>query len=211
MLKWMCAVALAASVAAPAMAQKPADRPMKRIKEFDLDAIREGITTLNADGQCTVTYIVSTKGRAKDIAADCSVSEFAPYAIRAVEAAEWQPEIFDGELWESDPIKQVFKFGSAPAVDPRGEKAPEIVKNVEPKEVARAINKIDQEGRCDVKFTVGADGKPKDIEPHCAPDVFDPLIAEAVSQMEFTPGEKGGQPTDWQGLIMPMNLTKPEN
>ena len=78
-------------------------------------------------------------------------------------------EIFDGELFDSEPIKQTFKFGavSAPAVDPRGEKAPVLVTGIEPKDVERAINRVDKEGTCDVKYTVGADGKPKDIVPNC--------------------------------------------
>ena len=28
--------------------------------------------------------------------------------------------------------------------------------------------------------------------------------------MKYEPGQKGGQPTEWPGMSMPMNLTKPK-
>ena len=213
MLKWVCAVAIAAAVASPAMAQKPGDKPAKRIKEFDQTAIKEGLDLLRKGGECTVNYIVSDKGKAKDISADCSVPEMAPYVVRTVESAEWEPEIFDGEAFDSYPIKQTFKFGTiaGATVDPRGEKSPVLVKGVEPKDVERAINRVDAAGTCDVKYTVGADGAPKDIVPNCTESALDSHIAEAVARMKFEPGLKDGQPTDWPGMSMPMNLTIPED
>ena len=56
---------------------------------------------------------------------------------------------------------------------------------------------------------VGVDGKPKDIEPNCSESAFNDGIAAAVSKMVYQPGLKGGQPTDWPGMSIPMTLTKP--
>ena len=216
MLKWICAVALLAAVpVGEAMAQpqeKLKDRPLKRIKDFDTAPIKEGIAAIKQNGECTVTYIVGTDGKAKDVTADCTVPDYAPYAIKAIQSGEWEAEITGGELFDSYPIKQPFRFGSvtAAAVDPRGEKGPVLITNIEPKDVERAINRIDQEGKCDVKYTVGADGKPKDIVPACDFPALDPHISEAVSKMRYEPGLKGGKPTDWPGMSMPMNLTKPK-
>ncbi len=211
MLKWICAVALAVTAASPALAQKPADRPAKQIKPFDQTAMKEGIGIVKQTGECTVTYVVSKEGKAKDIKADCTVPEMAPYIVRTVETAEWEPEIFDGEIFDTEPIKQAFTFTAAKqAADPRGEKAPVLVKGVEPKDVERAISRTKKEGTCDVKFTVGANGSPKDIAPNCTEAALNPHITEAVSRMKYEPGLKGGQPTDWPGMSMPMNLSKPE-
>jgi hypothetical protein len=213
MLRWICAVALAAAAASPALAQKPADRPAKQTKPFDQTAMKEGMAVIKQGGECIVTYVVSKEGRAKDIKPDCTVPEMAPYVARTVESAEWQPEIFDGEIFDTEPIKQIFKFGGgggAPAVDPRGEKAPVKIKDIEAKDVERAINRVDKEGTCDVKYTVGADGVPKDIQPNCTEVALNPHIAEAVAKMRFEPGQKGGQPTEWPGMSLPMNLTKPK-
>ncbi len=35
-------------------------------------------------------------------------------------------------------------------------------------------------------------------------------IAEAIGNMVFKPGQKGGAPTDWPGMSMPLKLTKPK-
>jgi hypothetical protein len=214
MLKLVFAVALGALAVSPAWAQKTnlPDRPQKQSKQFDTDAIKEGITTMKQSGECTVNFVVEWTGKAKDLAADCTVDGFALYAIRAVEGAEWEPEIIKGELLDSFPMRQTFRFGAIAAntVDPRGEKSPVLESGVQPGDISRAINKIDQEGVCEVKFTVGADGKPKDITPNCTPDAYNQLVIEAMAKMKFTPGQKGGAPTDWPGMSMPIKLTKPE-
>ena len=70
---------------------------------------------------------------------------------------------------------------------------------------------VKEEGTCSLKYTVGADGVPKDIVPGCAPAAYDPLIVEAVKKMKFQPGQKGGQPTEWPGLTSSLKLTKPNN
>ena len=210
MLKWICAVALVAAVAEPALAQKPKEnRPLKMIKTFDTEPIKEGIRAVKQSGECVVTFVVSTEGKPKNAKADCTVPELAPYAIRSVESSEWQAEIFQGELFESDPIKQTFKFGAIAAAppDPRGEKAPVVVTGIDGKEVERAIAKVGGPvERCDPTFTVGADGKPKDIVPNCTPQALNPAITEAIKKMVYTPGQKGGAPTDWPNMQMPMNL-----
>ncbi|HEY7797267.1 MAG TPA: hypothetical protein VIA80_00765, partial [Hyphomonadaceae bacterium] len=147
MLKWICAVALAATAASPALAQKPKDRPAKQTKPFDQAAMKEGMAVIRKEGECIVTYVVSKEGKAKDIKPDCTVPEMGPYVARTVESAEWEPEIFDGEIFDTEPIKQIFKFTAAgPPADPRGEKAPVLVKGVEPKDVERAISKTKKEG-----------------------------------------------------------------
>src|SRR5262245_34918709 len=210
MLKWICAAALALAATSPALAQKPADRPAKQTKPFDQGPMKEGMAAIKLGGECTVTYVVSKEGKAKDIKPDCTVAEMAPYVARTVETAEWTPEIFDGEIFDTEPIKQIFKFGgSTAAVDPRGEKAPVMIKGIEPKDVERAIARTKKQGTCDVKYTIGANGVPKDIVPNCTEKELDPHIAEAIGRMQFEPGQKGGQPVDWPGMSMPMNLSTP--
>lgn len=213
MMKWMLAVAFAAAFAAPAFAQKTdlPDRPLKRLKDFDQAPLKEGISALKASGECSMQYIVGVDGKAKDITADCSTPDMAPYAVRMIQTGEWESEITGGEFFDSFPIKQVFKYGSVPGqtVDPRGEKSPVMITGVLQKDIERAINQVDKPGKCDVKFTVGANGKPKDVVTNCDPAVYDEKIAEAMKTMEFEPGLKGGQPVDWPGMNMPVGLTKP--
>jgi hypothetical protein len=211
MLKWICAVALAAGAASPAFAQKPKpkDSPPKIITQYDVEPIKEGIRTIKQSGECVVTFIVGVNGKTKEHSADCTVPGFAPYAIRAVQATTWEPEILDGDKIESYPRKQAFKFGAVSAPDPRGEKGPVLVKPLDGNAIERVINRVDDAGTCNVLYTVGADGKPKDIQPNCSMPAFNSGIAEVVGQMEYEPGLKGGQPTDWPGMQMPMNLTKP--
>ncbi|HVY90268.1 MAG TPA: hypothetical protein VG942_15460 [Hyphomonadaceae bacterium] len=213
MLKWICAAALAAGFASPAMAQKPGDHPAKLTKPFDQSSIQQGLAALKQGGQCTMTYVISDKGRAKDIKADCTVPDMAPYVTKTVETAEWDPEVFDGQVFDSRPQRQIFKFGSQPAAgapDPRGEKAPVVVKGLDANEVERAIGRVALDGakveRCDPTFTVGADGKTKDIVANCKPQKLDPLITDAIRKMEYTPGQKDGKPVDWPNMTQPMNL-----
>jgi len=209
----ICAVAISLGVAAPAFAQKTdlPDRPAKQTNTFDTAAMKEGNTTLKANGACTAQYIVSAEGKAKDITVDCTHPEMAAYVARTIETGEWDPEIFEGEFFDSYPLRQQFNYGTGAAgPDPRGEKAPVMESGVEPRDITRAISEIDEEGACEVKYTVGADGKPKDIQPNCTPAEYNDKILAAVGKMEFAPGQKGGQPTDWPGLSMPLKLTKPK-
>jgi hypothetical protein len=211
MLKWMCAVAAAMALAAPAFAQKTdlPDRPAKQLTQFNVAAMQEGNAALKANGSCTAQYIVSVEGKAKDVTVDCMHAEMAPYVARTIETGTWEPEIFDGEFFDSFPMRQVFNYGTgASGVDPRGEKSPVMETGIEPRDIQDAMADIGKEGVCEVKYTVGADGKPKDIQPNCTPEDFNKPITAAIGNMEFKPGEKGGQPTDWPGLSMPLKLGK---
>lgn len=213
MLKWMCAVAAAMALAAPAFAQKTdlPDRPAKQLNQFDVTAMKEGNSTLKVNGSCTAQYIVSVEGKAKDVTVDCMHAEMAPFVARTIETGVWEPEIFDGEFFDSFPMRQVFNYGTGAAggPDPRGETSPVLETGIEPRDMQRAMKAVDKEGVCEVKYTVGADGKPKDIQPNCTPEEYNTHIIEAMSSMEFKPGLKGGAPTDWPGMSMPLKLTKP--
>ena len=58
-----------------------------------------------------------------------------------------------------------------------------------------------------MKYTVGADGKPKDIAPNCTPAAYnDTDRSKRSRKMEFKPGHKDGKPTDWPGMSMPIKL-----
>lgn len=213
MLKWICVAAASLALAAPAFAQKTdlPDRPAKQTNQFDTTAMKEGNAVLKQNGSCTAQYIVSAQGKAKDITVDCTHPEMASFVARTIETGQWDPEIFDGEFFDSYPLRQMFNYGTGAAgPDPRGEKAPVLETGVEPKDIERAINQVDEEGTCDVRYTVGADGAPKDIQPNCTPAAYNEKIIEAISKMEFTPGQKGGAPTDWPGMSMPIKLSKPE-
>lgn len=207
----VCALALAAFAGAPAFAQNVkttlADRPMKQIKNFDAEPIKEGIKATGQSGLCTATYIVGEDGHAKNIVADCPSPDFVPYVVRAVEGAEWEAEVVGGYFFASKLRKQQFQFGAAAAaVDPRGEKPPSMLKTISEPDLAKVIQRLKQEDRCDLKFTVGADGVPKDIQPNCTVEAANPPLIEAVQKMKYTPAEKGGAPTDWPGMSMPVSI-----
>ena len=48
------------------------------------------------------------------------------------------------------------------------------------------------------------------MQPNCTPDEYNDLITAAMARMNFKPGQKGGAPTDWPGVSMPIKLEKPE-
>ena len=212
MLKSICAAAFATAFTAPAFAQKTdlPDRPLKQTKAFDPAPLREGVGAIRQSGECTVTYIIDATGKPKDVKAECAPPEMAPYAAKMIETGAWEPEIFDHEFFDSYPQKQIFKFvgSAAPAVaDPRGEKAPVVITDLSPNDINRAISMVGKGGTCNLNFTVGADGNPKDIKPNCEPRELNPRINDAVKKMKYTPGEKGGKPVDWPNMTIPLNLT----
>jgi hypothetical protein len=212
MLKWMCVAAAAMALTAPAFAQKTdlPDRPAKQITPFDVSAMNEGQRTLKVNGACTARYVIAIAGKAKDITVDCTHPEMVPFVIKTIETGVWEPEIFDHEFFDSDPIRQAFNYGSGAAVDPRGQTAPTVEKDIEPRDVQAVITKVRAEGTCQVKFTVGADGKPKDIVPNCTPEAYNTGITEAVGKMTYKPGLKDGKPTDWPNMVKPIKLGAPE-
>jgi hypothetical protein len=208
MLKWICALALAAGAAGPALAQKPGDKPAKIITKFDEEPIKEGMRTTGQSGECTATFVIGKNGKAKNITADCPTAEFVPYVVRSVQGAAWEPEVFDGEVFDSRPQRQRFVFGTVTvqAVDPRGEKGPVMIRTVQEPDLKRVIDRLKESDRCELKFTVGADGIPKDIQPNCTVEAANLPLIEAVKKMKFTPAQKDGQPTDWPGMVMPVGI-----
>jgi hypothetical protein len=203
-----CFLVIFAALAQPALAQKPGDRLASQVKGPDAEVIREAVNTIRQPGECMVEFTVGIDGKPKDMKPVCTPAEYAPYALRAMETVEYLPEIFDGEVFETEGGKQPFKFGvTTSAAATPGEKAPVKVKDVEPKDIQRAINRIDAAGVCQVTLTVAADGKPKDIQPNCTPDKYNKPIGEAVAKMRFEPGQKGGKAVDWPGYSYPLNLS----
>jgi hypothetical protein len=209
MLKWMCALALGLAVAAPALAQDVKttlpDRPMKKVKEFDQAPIKEGITATGQSGICTASFIVAHTGKAKNINVDCPSPDFVPFVVKAVESAEWEAEVVGGYFFEN-PVKQQFKFGTVVGTDPRGEKGPTLITGMAQREINKAIETIKESGSCTIKYTVGADGSPKDMAVACTPSSYDAPVLEIAKKMKFQPGLKAGQPTDWPGLSSTLAL-----
>jgi hypothetical protein len=213
MLKWMCVAAASLALATPAFAQKTdlPDRPAKQTNQFDVSAMKEGNAVLKQNGSCTAQYIVSAEGKAKDVTVDCTHPEMGAYVARTIETGVWDPEIFEGEFFDSYPMRQMFNYGTGAAgPDPRGEKAPVLETGIEPRDIQRVLKEIDKEGSCDLRYTVGADGSPKDIAPNCTPEDYNAKITEIVAKMVFVPGQKGGAPTDWPGMAMPLKLSAPQ-
>lgn len=213
MFKWMCMAAASLALAAPAFAQKTdlPDRPAKQTTDFDVTAMKEGNALIKQNGTCMAQYIVGANGLAKDITVDCTHPEMAPYVARTIETGVWDAEVLEGEFLDSFSKRHTFNYGTGPAgPDPRGEKAPVLVDGLRERDITNAIAKIDQEGMCDVKYTVGANGKPKDVQPNCTPPEYNDLIAAAMAKMVFTPAQKDGAATDWPGISMPIKLTKPK-
>ena len=211
MLKLIFVGALAIAAAGPAFAQKTdlPDRPLKQTTPFSDAPIKEGIAAVKQSGECTITYIVGADGKPKDIKPQCTVAEMDPFAVRFIETGVWDSEITGGEFFDSYPQKQIFKFGAVSggaAADPRGEKAPVVVKDMQKDDLAAAVSRIRAGGKCNVTLTVGVDGKPKDIKPNCTPTDLNSRINEAAKKMTFQPGLKGGQPIEWPNFTMPLTF-----
>ncbi len=78
------------------------------------------------------------------------------------------------------------------------------------RDIDKAMETVKEVGTCTLKYTVGADGAPKDLVTECQPPAYDPLLLEAAKKMKFQPGQKDGQPTDWPGLTSTLKLTPKE-
>lgn len=196
------------AAATPAFAQKPADRAPTQVSGPNVEVIREAVNTLKVGGECMVEFSVGKDGKTKNLKPVCTPEAYTPDVVRAMETVEYLPEIFDGEIFETDGHKQPFRF-AGPTVKPATIKQPVVVKNVEPKDISRAINKFDETGACQVTLTVGLDGKPKDIKPNCTPAKYDSMIADAVKKMVYQPAEKDGQQVE-ASVTIPLSLTKPD-
>ncbi|HVY90267.1 MAG TPA: hypothetical protein VG942_15455 [Hyphomonadaceae bacterium] len=212
MLKRLVGVAMAAGLCSPAFAQRPADHPPRQIGAFDQAPIREGLKSIKTGGSCTVYYVVGVDGKAKHIVPQCTEPEMAPYVVKTIEGATWEPEVFAGKVMDSDILQAAFRFGNLPPADPRGEKPPVLIHSYSEIDLGEALNRTPGAlDRCDVVFTVGVDGKPKDIATNCKPPALDPLIANIIARMEYTPAEKAGRPTDWPGVSLPLEFKETAN
>lgn len=206
MLKLMCAAGLAAVLALPAAAQT-GDRAPKQLTAADGAVVKEAVDALKEPGECMVTYTVGKDGKPKNMKADCTPAEYAPYALKAMATVTWLPEMVSGEIFETEGRKQPFKFGVV-APPPDAEKPPVATVALDGTDINRALIKTNAEGSCNMSYTVGTDGRAKDIVPNCTPRKFDKYIKEAVEKMRFTPGEKDGKPVDWPVTDQVLTLKK---
>jgi hypothetical protein len=202
--------ALAMGFVAQASAQKPPppeEVPAKVLTGPNTDVIKEGMAVIHEAGECKVTYIISKQGKLKNPKADCTIPEMAPYALRAMESMTFQANTFDGSSFDSDEMVQPFKWaasgGAAPAA---GNSAPVVKTPPDNRTIGQAIERIKSPGKCDATFTVGVDGKPKDIKANCAPKSYDSLISKAISGMVYTPGMAAGKPVETPNVEYPINL-----
>lgn len=81
-----------------------------------------------------------------------------------------------------------------------------VKKVLEQREINRMQDKVGKAGSCNIKVTVTASGKPKDIVPNCTPADYDKHIAAAVEKMVFEPATTDGKPVDWPNFEMPISL-----
>lgn len=204
--------ALAMTVVAQASAQKPPapqEVPAKVLSGPTADAIKEGMATIHEAGECKVTYIISKQGKLKNPKADCTIPEMAPFALKAMESMTFQANTFDGSSFDSDEMVQPFKWtASAAAAAPisAGPTQPVMTKGPDQGDVGRAIERVKKPGKCAATFTVGVDGKPKDIKPNCNPKAYDGPISKILGNLVYTPGMAGGKPVETPNMSFPVNL-----
>jgi hypothetical protein len=180
----------------PAFAQKKGEfRQPKPLTQPDRAILQEAVNTVKQGAECDVTYVITTEGKPKDIKPNCTVADYDPYVVRAMESMTYQSEIYDGELFDSDPLKFPMKFGAAAQTTP-----PSIKTALDQKDVARAANRAKKAGECNPVYTVGVDGKPKDIVPNCTLPELNDAIKAAVAKMEYTPATRDGKPVDFPNV-----------
>ena len=61
-------------------------------------------------------------------------------------------------------------------------------------------------GSCEAVFTVGVDGKPKDIKPNCTAPVLDPFVIRAVESMVYLPEIYRYEVFEAEGVKQPFNF-----
>ena len=209
MIRMVCGAALVALVAAPAIAQEEGEyRAATRTKGPDMSIVQNAVDQLAGGAECNAVFTVGEDGKPRHVEPNCSDPRYDPYIVQAVESMEYEPEIFDGEIFATEGVKQPFVFGVQNAGDGAGGVAPKVVTNVNGGDVERAINRVDEEGLCEVAYVVGTDGKPKDIEPNCDPSRYDSYIVDIIGNMEYEPGMREGAAVDWP-MTMPLKLSKP--
>ncbi|MEZ5936920.1 MAG: hypothetical protein R3C52_01720 [Hyphomonadaceae bacterium] len=205
------AVLVAGAAASSAFAQDKETRPPKPLTQPDMAILQEAVDTVQKDAECRASYVITTEARPKDIVPNCSDPAYDPYVVRAIESMTYQFELFDGEPFDSDPLIYPFVFGKAPGAPAEDAGTPPVLKrSISPAELSRAIERAKTGGVCDATFTVGVDGKPKDIHPNCDPAKLDKQIEKAIERMEYEPGMKDGKPVEWPDVKQPMNLTNPD-
>jgi hypothetical protein len=209
-MRILLAAVAAIAIASPAMAQTPPaagkeTRAAKQLTGPDMNAIKEGANTLKLGGECMATFTVTVDGKTKDLKTDCNPPEYAPYVEKAMATVTYSPELYRGEVFETEGVKQPFKFGNGPGTSmaASANKPATVVTNANSQVIARAINKIKKEGECKVMYVVGVDGKTKDIQPNCTPSDYDEVVAEVISQMVYSPATNDNKPIESK---MQMNI-----
>jgi hypothetical protein len=195
---------------APGHAQKPADRAPKMVTGPDVAVIKAAAETLRQPGECMVEFTVGVDGKPKDMKPNCTPEAYNEYAVKAMATVEYLPEIFAGEVFETEGFKQPFKFGvtATTVAKAPGDTPPVKTKDIDARAVQRAMQAVDKAGSCNAEFTVAADGSVKDIVPGCTPADYDKPISEALAKMKYKPGENAGKAIDWPKMQMPLNLSK---
>jgi hypothetical protein len=221
MMRTLALAAMAACVAAPALAQETPRPPRetraaRQLTPPDPAPIREGVQALRQGGECDVVFTVSIQGKVENPRATCTPEGMAPYALRAMASVTYQPEVFMGETMETENVHQPFRWagpsgGAAAAAAPAAaaETPPVVTTPISPRAMQRAINRVNRPGSCQATFTVGLDGKPKDIVPNCNPSAYNQLVKNIIEEMVYTPGRRGGQPVEWPNVTMPLTLSDP--
>lgn len=190
----VAASVLAMSAGLQAVAQSPPQEvPPKQLTGPNIEAVKEGLQTIHEAGTCTVTFIVSKKAEIKNKKADCSIPEMAPFVLKAMETVTYSPLTFQGDTFDSEPIKLPFSW---PATQSQSGAAPVVIKPMDPRVGRNARDRVKKDGDCKAVFTIGSDGVPKDIQMTCTPKDYERLMIPAVAEMRYKPAERGGKPID---------------
>lgn len=212
-------LAVAALVAAaPAMGQTPEEkakkvtRAAKQLTGPDVAIIQDAAKELKLGGECNTVFTVGLDGKPKDIKPNCNPPDYDPYVIKAMASVTYSVELFAGEQFETEGVKQPFKFGAgpgtsmAPPPNPNADvKPPTVAKDIDQATIADLVKKNRLPGKCDISIVVGADGVPKTITPNCTPDRYNDPIQKQIAKMRFNPATKAGAPIEWT-VKMPLSL-----
>lgn len=195
-----------AAAGAPALAQQtgPEFRNPTVVTPPDQAILKEAAETAKASGggKCEAVFTVGVDGKPKDIKPNCTAPALDGVVTRAIESMVYLPEIYRYEVFETEGVKQAFNFETRTVTT----KVPVVKKVLEQREINRMQDKVGKAGSCNIKVTVTASGKPKDIVPNCTPADYDKHIAAAVEKMVFEPATTDGKPVDWPNFEMPISL-----